>query len=226
MARLLATHGGEGALVGTRHIESQSHRAGRQRRCPAQNPERTSGCESGRRRAGGDRCGIRTQLAQALIDRSTAPPASSTGRTPFQAFKLSAQITNGIAETHDLTIASQALKVAGQGSANLPTKGIDFKLLASVADRAGPQYRYSAQSHGHLADPTVKPDLDAARQGSTQTKASGRAEKERTAGTLHQMSWEPGSICAALAGSGSPSRAAMRCHGSSIPRLIAYGFPR
>jgi AsmA protein len=105
--------------------------------------------------------GYELKLAQALIDRSIAPPASSTGRTPFQAFKLSAQIANGIAVTHDLTIASQALKVAGQGSANLPTKGIDFKLLASIATEPARSTDIPLKVTGTYVDPTVRPDIEA-----------------------------------------------------------------
>jgi AsmA protein len=105
--------------------------------------------------------GYELKLAQALIDRSTAPPANSAGRTPFQAFKLSAQIANGIAETHDLTIASPALKVAGQGSANLPTKGIDFKLLASIATAPARNTDIPLKVTGTYTDPTVRPDIEA-----------------------------------------------------------------
>ena len=105
--------------------------------------------------------GYELKLAQALIDRSTAPPANGAGRTPFQAFKLSAQIANGIAETHDLTIASQALKVAGQGSANLPTKGIDFKLLASIATAPARNTDIPLKVTGTYTDPTVRPDIEA-----------------------------------------------------------------
>jgi AsmA protein len=105
--------------------------------------------------------GYELNLAQALIDRSTAPPASSTGRTPFQAFKLSAQIVNGMAETHDLTIASPALKVAGQGRANLPTKGIDFKLMASIATAPARNTDIPLKVTGTFADPTVRPDIGA-----------------------------------------------------------------
>jgi AsmA protein len=105
--------------------------------------------------------GYEIKLAQAVIDRSTAPPANSTGHTPFQAFKLSAQISNGIAETHDLTIASQALKVAGQGSANLPTKGIDFKLLASIVTAPARNTDIPLKVTGTYVDPTVRPDIEA-----------------------------------------------------------------
>ena len=104
--------------------------------------------------------GYELSLAQALIDKSAAPARASTGHTPFQAFKLSSQITNGIAETHDLTIASQAIKVAGQGSANLATKGIDFKLLASVMTAPARNTDIPLKVTGTYANPTVRPDIE------------------------------------------------------------------
>jgi AsmA protein len=104
--------------------------------------------------------GYELSLAQSLIDKSAAPAGASTGHTPFQAFKLSSQITNGVAETHDLTIASQALKVAGQGSANLATKGIDFKLLASVVTAPARNTDIPLKVTGTYANPTVRPDIE------------------------------------------------------------------
>jgi AsmA protein len=104
--------------------------------------------------------GYELSLAQALLDKSAAPARASTGHTPFQAFRLSAQITNGVAETHDLTIASQALKVAGQGSANLATKGIDFKLLASVVTAPARNTDIPLKVTGSYSNPTVRPDIE------------------------------------------------------------------
>jgi AsmA protein len=100
--------------------------------------------------------------AQALIDRATAPPPrSNTGRTKFEAFKTTAQITNGVAETHDLTIASQVLKVTGQGSANLSSKAIDFKLLAAILTAPARSTEIPLKITGTYADPTVRPDIEA-----------------------------------------------------------------
>lgn len=104
--------------------------------------------------------GYEISLAQALIDKSPAPAAGSTGHTPFQAFKLTAQITNGVAETHDLTIASTALKVAGQGSANLATQGIDLKLLASIATAPARNTDIPLKVTGTYVKPTVRPDIE------------------------------------------------------------------
>jgi AsmA protein len=100
-------------------------------------------------------------LAQALVNRSPAPAGQSTGKTPFQAFKVSAQITNGIAETRDLTITSQVLKVAGQGNANLSSKAIDFKLLTSVMTAPARNTDIPLKVTGSYTDPTVRPDIEA-----------------------------------------------------------------
>jgi AsmA protein len=104
--------------------------------------------------------GYEIGVAQALIDKSSAPAQGSTGRTPFQAFKLSSQITNGVAETRDLTIASQALTVTGQGSANLATKGIDFKLLARIVTAPARNTDIPLKVSGTYANPTVRPDIE------------------------------------------------------------------
>jgi len=104
--------------------------------------------------------GYEISVVQALIDKSSAPTRGSTGHTPFQAFKLSSQITNGVAETHDITIASQALSVTGQGSANLATKGIDFKLLASVLTAPARNTDIPLKVTGTYANPTVRPDIE------------------------------------------------------------------
>lgn len=104
--------------------------------------------------------GYELKVAQALIDKSSVPPRAGAARTPFQTFKLSSQITNGVAETRDLTIASQVLKVTGQGSANLATKGIDFNLLASVITAAARRTDVPLKVTGTYTAPTVRPDIE------------------------------------------------------------------
>lgn len=100
-------------------------------------------------------------LAQALIDKSPQPASSNTGHTKFETFKTSAQIANGIAQTHDLTIASQALKVTGEGSANLSTKAVDFKLLASILTAPSRNTEIPLKVTGTYASLAVKPDIGA-----------------------------------------------------------------
>ncbi|MGO9946754.1 MAG: AsmA family protein [Steroidobacteraceae bacterium] len=98
--------------------------------------------------------------AQALLER-TPNARNDTKRTQFDAFKTSAEITNGIAVTHDLTISTQALKVSGQGSANLSTKAIDFQLLASILQAPTKTLvDIPLKVTGTYADPAVKADID------------------------------------------------------------------
>jgi AsmA protein len=99
--------------------------------------------------------------AQALIDRSAAPPRANTGHTQFEVFQTSAQIADGVAETHDLSIASSVIKVSGQGSANLSSKAIDFKLLAAVATAPSRSTDIPLNVTGTYTDPTVRPDIAA-----------------------------------------------------------------
>jgi AsmA protein len=105
--------------------------------------------------------GYELSRAQALIDRSSGPPRESTGHTKFQTFRTSAEITNGVAQTNDLTIDSQVLKVRGQGSANLSSKAIDFQLLASIATAPARNTDIPLKVTGTYADPTVRPDIEA-----------------------------------------------------------------
>jgi len=105
--------------------------------------------------------------AIALIQRQSLPGGASTGRTRFESFKASADIVNGLATTRDLDIASQNLRVTGQGTANLVTQAIDYQVKASIS-RTAPTATASA-GHladipltitGSLADPKVRPDLE------------------------------------------------------------------
>ena len=160
MARLLANTAGKGRLSGkaTLNLKATARGAGVDAMLKTLTGHLDVNLADGALE--GIDVGYELSLAQALIDKSTAPARASTGRTPFQAFKLSSQITNGIAETHDLTIASQAIKVAGQGSANLATKGIDFKLLASVVTAPARNTDIPLKVTGTYANPTVRPDIE------------------------------------------------------------------
>jgi len=161
MARLLANTRGKGRLSGraTLNLKVTAHGATVDAMLKTLNGRLDANLADGALQ--GVDVGYEIKLAQALIDRSGAPPANSTGHTPFQTVKLSAQISNGVAETRDLTIASQALKVAGQGSANLPTKGIDFKLLASIVTAPARNTDIPLKVTGTYVDPTVRPDIEA-----------------------------------------------------------------
>jgi AsmA protein len=109
--------------------------------------------------------------AEALIRHQDLPNAQNTKRTRFDAFKLSADIANGVATTHDLAISSQALKVTGRGSANLSAKTIDFALLADTLRTAGnTPIQIPVKVTGNIADPTVRPDIETLAKGALKQK--------------------------------------------------------
>ena len=160
MARLLANTGGRGRLSvrATLNLKATARGAGLEAMLKTLTGHLDANLADGALE--GIDVGHEISVAQALIDKSPPPAQGSTGQTPFQAFKLSSQISNGIAETHDLTIASQALTVTGQGSANLATKGIDFKLLASIVTAPARNTDIPLKVSGTYANPTVRPDIE------------------------------------------------------------------
>lgn len=74
--------------------------------------------------------------AKALFQKRGLPNGQSSGRTKFDAFQASADITDGVAKTTDLNIASQNLRVSGQGTTNLVTNAIDYQIKATLFKEA------------------------------------------------------------------------------------------
>ncbi len=115
--------------------------------------------------------GYELGVAEALIRHGATPAAPSTRRTQFTAFKLSADIANGVAQTHDLLISSAVLKVTGQGSINLPAKTLNVSLLADTLQVAGnTPIQIPVKVMGSLAEPTVRPDIEALAKGQLKQK--------------------------------------------------------
>lgn len=109
--------------------------------------------------------------AEALIRREGMPNTPNSQRTKFDALKMSADIAAGIADTHDITLTSQVLKITGQGSANLPAKTVDLSLLADTLKMAGnTPLEIPVKVTGSLTDPTVKPDIEALAKGQLKAK--------------------------------------------------------
>ena len=109
--------------------------------------------------------------AQALVKHEAGPARSNPPRTRFDAFKMSAEISNGVAVTKDLTISSQALRVTGQGRTNLVNKIIDFQLLASVLKSPGESVAdIPLKITGTYVNPTVRPDVQELAKGQLKQK--------------------------------------------------------
>jgi len=123
--------------------------------------------------------GYEIGLAESLIKHSAAPAKSSPARTKFDAFKMSAEITNGVAVTKDLTISSPVLRVTGQGNANLVNKAIDFQTVASVLKSPGASLAdIPLKITGTYVDPTVRPDVEALAKGQVKQKLQDVLKKK------------------------------------------------
>ncbi len=123
--------------------------------------------------------GYEIGLAESLVKHSAAPAKSNPARTKFDAFKMSAEITNGVAVTKDLTISSPVLRVTGQGNANLASKAIDFQTVASVLKSPGASLAdIPLKITGTYVDPTVRPDVEALAKGQVKQKLQDVLKKK------------------------------------------------
>ena len=103
--------------------------------------------------------------AESLIKQGAVAAVPDTGRTRFDVFKTTADISNGVARTSDLAIASPVLRISGQGSTDLVTKAIDFALVAEPILSSGAAIQVPVKVSGTTADPTVRPDIAALAKG-------------------------------------------------------------
>ncbi len=127
--------------------------------------------------------GYEIGLAQALVKHEAQPTRSNPPRTKFDACKLSAEITAGVARTSDLTLATPVLRLTGQGSANLVNKAIDFQMLASVLKAPGAVAAdIPLKITGTYVDPTVRPDVGAFAKGQLKQKLQDVLKKNGLGG--------------------------------------------
>jgi AsmA protein len=105
--------------------------------------------------------------ALAVIQKQGLPSGQSSGRTKFDSFKASADIANGVATTKDLSIVSQNLRVTGEGTSNLATEAVNYKIQATVLKKAAPGplaagnvlAQIPVDVGGTMSSPKVSPDL-------------------------------------------------------------------
>lgn len=102
--------------------------------------------------------------AVALAQRRPIPAKGTGNSTRFDAFKASADISNGVATTKDLDISSGDLRVTGQGTANLVTEAVNYRANATILK--GPSAGAALASvplliTGTFKSPSVRPDTQA-----------------------------------------------------------------
>ncbi len=109
--------------------------------------------------------------ARAVLKQQAIPARTGPERTAFTALSGTAQIDKGVVNNKDLVAALQYLKVTGQGSANLASDAVDYRLNATVLkipaeDKLAEQTQdlsgltIPVRISGSLTDPIVRPDVE------------------------------------------------------------------
>ena len=114
-------------------------------------------------------------------------PSIGGGQTKFDTFKMSADLSRGVATTKDLVIGTQDLRITAQGTTNLVTRAIDYRAQAAIlgAPAAATAGAKSASARtladipftitGTLTSPAVRPDL----QGMVKARAQQELEAHK-----------------------------------------------
>jgi AsmA protein len=136
--------------------------------------------------------------ARALIKQQPVPSASATPRTPFSALQGTASVKSGVLTNNDLQVATQYLKIGGQGSIDLPKNTLDYRLIATVLKFPGEaaiaatanattpataneqdlvEAQIPVKISGTLSDPKVRPDLEGYLKGMAKQRLDQEREK-------------------------------------------------
>ncbi len=125
--------------------------------------------------------------ARALWKREPAPTGANTKRTAFRTLKGTGTVEQGVLSNRDLQIDMDYLKASGEGTLNLVSQAVDYRLQTSVyripESGAGAEMKdlkaadIPMRVSGTLADPKVRPDLDAL----AKAEASRKVEQEKQA---------------------------------------------
>jgi AsmA protein len=128
------------------------------------------------------------EQAQSLIKNRQLSERANTRRTAFDTFHANAELTDGVARTSDMVVASQLLRITGNGSTNLVSQALDFTVNATVL-RAPPdadsdiaeltRASIPIRITGTLTDPTIRPDLGGLVKARVQQEIDERKDQLR-----------------------------------------------
>ncbi|MBS0365341.1 MAG: AsmA family protein [Proteobacteria bacterium] len=127
-------------------------------------------------------------IGKGALSAGVLSAGSDSGRTRFDAFSATADLTDGVATTRDLNIVSQNLRLAGQGTFNIVSEAVNYQVHAMVLKQptAGPVNNANlladipATITGTLTHPAIRPDL----QGIARARVQQELDKHK--GELQQ----------------------------------------
>jgi AsmA protein len=93
--------------------------------------------------------------ARALLRQEAPPEPSLPARTPFSDVSATGIVTNGVMQNEDFVAVLPFMRLAGKGSVNLVSGGIDYSLTGKVYDRPEGVGATAAGEVGELAKATI-----------------------------------------------------------------------
>jgi AsmA protein len=125
--------------------------------------------------------------ALALLKKQPAPPKPAKDQTDFEVLKGTGTFTNGIFSNNDLLAQSPQFKATGNGTANLITQALNYRLLLvglhTVIDAQGNTVQEERKTpipvliSGTFDKPVITPDLRALIQSEISQKAIQRVQE-------------------------------------------------
>jgi AsmA protein len=128
--------------------------------------------------------GYELQAANALLKRQVPPARSGAARTVFNSLEAHGTLDKGVLHNDTLRMETDFLKVHGQGTLDTVTEAIDYRIAASTTAASGrPGNGLDAlrgtevpiSVTGTLANPSIRPDLQALAKGQLGKEVKQRA---------------------------------------------------
>jgi uncharacterized protein involved in outer membrane biogenesis len=119
-------------------------------------------------------------VADSLANKE-APKSSDTSQTPFGTLTGTAQIQNGVIQNNDLLIKATKINASGQGTANLNTQQVDYRLslqrLTSGAEIKPRGPAIPIKITGNFAKPSVNVDYQSLAVSEIQKRLADKVEE-------------------------------------------------
>jgi AsmA protein len=120
------------------------------------------------------------QRAQTLLQKQLPPTRSGPERTLFNTFSGSANLDRGVMRNDDLSIETDLLRAHGQGTLDLGTKGIDYRLVVSLyklGDKKAADVPLLLS--GNLENLKIRPDLEALAAAKVRQEVNDRLQGKK-----------------------------------------------
>ncbi len=124
---------------------------------------------------------------QALLQRQPLPAHSGPVRTLFNTLSGSANLDRGVLRNDDLSVETDYLETHGQGTLDLGTKAVDYRLMTTVYKEPAPRAHggdakaadIPLRVTGNLGNLKIRPDLEALAEARLRQEVDKRLQPQR-----------------------------------------------